>query len=93
MRNRELEVQEQINAVRQRLEQGLKSLPKHDHLKMLPIEYEAIDYQTLVIHFLNASFFTEADIAAIKDILGGTRSCEFTHDSNNKLRLSITIGL
>jgi len=93
MRNRELEVQEQINTVRQRLEQGLKSLPKHDHLKALPIEYEAIDYQTLIIHFLNASFFTEGDIAAIKDILGGTRSCEFTHDSNNKLRLSITIGL
>jgi len=93
MRNREAEVQDKINAVRDRLEAGLRRLPRHDHLKNLPIEYEAVDYQTLVVHFLDASFFSDADVVTIKDLVGGSRSCELTHDSNNKLRLSFTISL
>jgi hypothetical protein len=93
MRNREAEVQEKINELRERVDQGLRSLPKHDHLKNLRIEYEPIDYQTLVIHFLLASHFTEADIATIKDLLGGSRFCQFTPDTNNKLRLSFTLSL
>jgi hypothetical protein len=93
MRNREAEVQEKINEVRERVDRGLKSLPKHDHLKNLRIEYEPIDYQTLVVHVLLASHFTEADIATIKDLLGGSRFCQFTPDVNNKLRLSFTLSL
>ncbi len=93
MRNREAEVQDKINVIRERLERGLRSLPKHDHLKNLPIEYEPVDYQTLVVHFLNASYFTEADIATIKDIVGGSRFCEFTHDTDNRPRLSFTLSL
>jgi hypothetical protein len=93
MRNREAEVQDKINAVRDQLEAGLRQLPRHDHLKNLPIQYEAVDYQTLVIHFSDASFFSDADVATIKDLVGGSRSCEFTQDSRNKLRLSFTISL
>jgi hypothetical protein len=93
MRNREAEVQDKIRAVRDRLEAGLKGLAKHNHLKNLPIEYEAVDYQTLVIHFSDASFFSDADVATIKDLVGGSRSCEFTHDNRNRLRLSFTISL
>jgi len=93
MRNREAEVQDKINAVRERLEEGLRLLPRHDHLKNLPIEYEPLDYQTLLIHFSNASFFSDADVATIKELVCGSRSCELTHDSQNKLRLSFTISL
>ena len=93
MRNREAEAQEKIEAVKQRLEEGLRGLPKHDHLKSLPIEFEPIDYQTLIIHFSNASFFSDADVATIKDLVGGSRSCEFTKDSHNGLRLSFTVSL
>ena len=92
MRNREAELQEKIGAVRERLQAGISSLPKHDHLRSLTIEYEPIDYQTLVIHFSNTSFFSDADVATIKDWVGGVRSCEFTKD-NDKLRLSLTISL
>jgi hypothetical protein len=93
MRNREAEVQDKISAIRERLETGLKQLPKHDHLKGLPIEYEPLDYQTLVVHFSNATFFSDADIATIKELVGGSRSCELTHDSRNRMRLSFTISL
>jgi hypothetical protein len=93
MRNREAEVQDKIIAIRDRLETGLKKLPKHDHLKSLPIEYEPVDYQTLVVHFSDASFFSDADVATIKELVGGSRSCELTRDSGNRLRLSFTISL
>jgi hypothetical protein len=93
MRNREAELQEKIEVVKQRLESGLRGLPKHDHLKSLAIEFEPIDYQTLVIHFSNASFFSDADVATIKDLVGGSRSCEFTEDSHSGLRLSFTVAL
>ncbi len=93
MRNREAEAQEKIQAVKLRLETGLRGLPRHDHLKGLPIEFEPIDYQTLVVHFSNTSFFSEADVATIKDLLGGSRSCEFTKDGKNGLRLSFTVSL
>jgi hypothetical protein len=92
MRNREAEVQDKISAIRDRLETGLKQLPKHDHLKSLPIEYEPVDYQTLVVHFSDA-FFSDADVATIKEVVGGSRSCELTRDSGNRLRLSFTISL
>lgn len=91
MRNREAEVQEKIGMIRGRLEEGLRSLPKHDHLKNLSVEYEPVDYQTLTIHFSKASFFTEADIEAIKEIVGGIHSCQITQDVRNKLRLSLTV--
>jgi len=93
MRNREAEVQEKINAIRGRVETGLRSLPKHDHLKSLPVEYEAVDYQTFILHFLNASFFSDADVATIKDLIGRDCTCEFNHDSQSRLRLSFTISL
>ena len=93
MRNREAEAQEKIQAMKHRLEAGLRGLPKHDHLKRLPIEFEPIDYQTLIIHFSNASHFSEADVATIKDLVGGSRSCEVTKDSDNRLRLSFTVSL
>jgi hypothetical protein len=93
MRNREAEVQEKIRAIRKRLEEGLKVLPTHDHLKDLPVEFEPVDYRTLLIHFSGAVFFSEGDVVAIREILGGTRSYEITHDQDQQVRLSFTVTM
>ena len=93
MRNREAEVQDKISTIKDRFESGLKQLPKHDHLKNLPIEYEALDYQTVVIHISGASYFSDADVATIKDLVGGSPCCELTHDNQDRLRLSLTLSL
>ncbi len=93
MRNREAEVQERISALRQRLSDGLRALPTHDHLRNLPFEIEPLDYQTLVVHFTGARFFSEGDIAAISQILGGSRAYEVTPEPHDMMRLSFTLCL
>lgn len=79
--------------LRQRLYDGLRALSAHDHLKNLPFEIEPVDYQTLLVHFKGARFFSEGDIAAINEILGGSRCYEVTPDVENNVRLSFTISL
>ena len=93
MRNRDAEVQEKITALRQRLFDGLRALSTHDHLKNLPFEIEPLDYRTLVVHFTGSRFFSEGDIAAISQILGGSRFYEVTPDVSNNVRLSFTLSL
>ena len=93
MRDREAEIQDRIGALRLRITDGLRALPTHDHLRNLPFEIEPLDYQTLVVHFTGARYFSEGDIAAINQILGGSRSYEVTPDPQDIVRLSFTLGL
>ena len=93
MRNREAEIQERISALKQRLTDGLRALPTHDHLRNLPFEIEPLDYRTLLVHFTGARYFSEGDIAAIGQILGGSRSYEVTPEPQDMMRLSFTLEL
>jgi hypothetical protein len=93
MRNRDSEVQQKIDVVRDRFYEGLKRLPVHDHLRNLPVEFEPVDYQTLRIHVSGSGFFTDADIATLKEILGGCQACEVSHDSENKVSLRFTLAI
>ncbi len=93
MRNRDAELQQRIGLIRDRLYAGLKKLPVHDHLRNLPIEFEPVDYQTLYVHISGAGFFSDADIAALKGILGGYQACEVSHDNENKVTIRFTVSL
>jgi hypothetical protein len=93
MRNRDAELQAKIGAIRERLYEGLKKLPTQDHLRHLPVEFEAVDYQTLLVHISGAEFFSDADIAAFKEILGGYQSCEVSHDRDSKVSIRFTLSV
>jgi hypothetical protein len=93
MRNRDAELQEKIGAIRERIYEGLKKLPTHDHLRDLPVEFEPVDYQTLLVHMSSSEFFSDADIAALKEILGGYQACEVSPDGESKVSIRFTLSV
>lgn len=93
MRNRDAELQAKIGAIRERIQEGLKKLPTHDHLRHLPVEFEPVDYQTLLVLISGSEFFSDADIAALKEILGGCQACEVSRDRENKVSIRFTLSV
>jgi hypothetical protein len=66
---------------------------EHSHLKDHLTEYELIDENTLVIHFIFVNNVDEGDIRVIKQILGEDTFCEISTYDANHLRVSFTYTL